>query len=274
MTSPAPLVMGVLNVTPDSFSDGGLAFGIEAALVHARRLVAAGADIVDIGGESTRPGATPVALAEELDRVLPVVEACARQLPVRISVDTRKWEVAEAAVRAGATLVNDISGGADARLPGLGADGRVEFLLMHMQGTPETMQRAPSYPRGVVTEVRDALAARVAAFREAGVAPSRIWIDPGIGFGKTVEQNLELLRRLDELGGIGGRVAVGTSRKSFLGTVVGGAPLVDREPGTLATGLWAYQRGASVFRVHDVAAFRRALVTWRAVEGGRYAGQP
>jgi dihydropteroate synthase len=267
----APLVMGVLNVTPDSFSDGGRFLAKDAALSHAEKLVSEGADIVDVGGESTRPNAPPVSLQEELDRVLPVVEAIAGEFPVRISIDSSKVAVAEAAVRAGATIINDVTAGRDPEMARLGAEHDVRFILMHMRGNdPRTMQNSPEYPRGVVSEVRFYLADRVRAFAEAGIEPERIWIDPGIGFGKTPDHNLELLRGLDSFAGVAGRVVVGTSRKSFLAHILGsvGAPMEQREAGTLASNLFAYTRGASVFRVHDVGAMKRALKTWEAIAFG------
>jgi dihydropteroate synthase len=262
------LVMGVLNVTPDSFSDAGRFYAKGNALAHAEQMVRDGVDIIDIGGESTRPGATAVSMQEEMDRVLPVVEVVKQTLPVRISVDTRKFEIAREAVRLGASIVNDITGGADARLPSLGRGNDVDFLLMHMQGNPQTMQQAPSYPEGVVQHVRQYLTQRVRAFVEAGIPSHRLWIDPGIGFGKTLEHNLQLLRSLKQFQGIGGRVAIGTSRKSFLSKILPDeeTPVEAREPGTLASNLWAYTQGVSVFRVHDVASFRRAFKTWEAIE--------
>ncbi len=267
-TRPDPCILGILNATPDSFSDGGHYYAKGAALQHAEKMFQEGADVVDVGGESTRPGALPVSLQEEMDRVLPIVEAIRSTLPVKISVDTRKFEVAREAVRAGATIINDISGGADVRLLELMKQSEATLILMHMRGTPTNMQDDPQYPKGVVSEVRSFLAERVRAFREAGVSKDRLWVDPGIGFGKTVEQNLELMRGLKDFLPIGGRVAIGTSRKSFLARVLGDPQLEfeKREAGTLATSLWAYQQGTTAFRVHDVGAFRRALKTWRAME--------
>jgi dihydropteroate synthase len=256
------LIMGVLNVTPDSFSDGGQFTSPAQALAHARALAADGADIIDVGGESTRPGAAAVPLDVELGRVLPVVEGIAGLGP-RVSIDTRKPEVAEAALRAGATIVNDVSGGADPRMAGVVKRHYATIILMHMRGTPETMQQSPEYPRGVVNEVRDFLAGRVRAFVEAGVPLEALWLDPGIGFGKTVEHNLELLHSLDALAGIAGPIVIGTSRKSFLGA---GLPVAAREPGTIASSLYARAKGASVFRVHDVAAMKRALTVWEAID--------
>jgi dihydropteroate synthase len=242
--------MGVLNVTPDSFSDGGRFFEPELAITHGLDMVAQGADVVDVGGESTRPGAEPVPEAEELRRVVPVVEALAPR--VRVSVDTVKAAVAEAAVTAGATLVNDVS----ASLWPVAAERRVGWVAMHMRGTPRTMQDRPRY-HDVVTEVHEFLWERARVARDAGV--EEIWVDPGIGFGKTVAHNLTLLRHLSELVQGGVPVLVGTSRKSFLGRLAPGprgdpAPLEDRLPGSIATATWAMLAGAAMVRVHDVSA--------------------
>jgi dihydropteroate synthase len=237
-----PQVMGVLNVTPDSFSDGGLWLDPEAAVAHGLEMAAAGAAVVDVGGESTRPGAEPVTKAEELRRVVPVVEALAPH--VRVSIDTRKAAVAERAIAAGATLVNDVS----ASLHAVAAAGGAGWVAMHMQGDPRTMQQAPSYD-DVVTEVRDFLVARADAAARAGV--EEVWIDPGIGFGKTVSHNLTLLKHLRVLAGTGHPVLVGTSRKSFLGKLTDGE-VDDRLEGSLATSTWAMIEGASMVRVHDV----------------------
>jgi dihydropteroate synthase len=236
--------MGVLNVTPDSFSDGGRWLDPEAAAAHGLRMVAEGADVVDVGGESTRPGADPVAAAEEARRVLPVIEALAPH--VRVSIDTRKAEVAEAAIAAGATLLNDIS----ASLAGVAAAGGVGWVAMHMQGEPQTMQAAPTYV-DVVAEVRAFLVERASQARGAGV--DEVWIDPGIGFGKTLAHNLALLAHLDQLVDTGFPVVVGTSRKSFLGKLTGDAPTDDRVEASVATAAWSLARGAAMVRVHDVA---------------------
>ena len=240
--------MGVLNVTPDSFSDGGRWLDPAAAVTHGLAMLADGADVVDIGGESTRPGAPPVPVEEELRRVVPVVEALAPH--VRVSIDTRKAAVAEAALAAGATLVNDVS----ASLPGVAAAAGAGWVAMHMQGEPGTMQRAPSYG-DVVGEVGEFLLARATAARDAGV--DEVWIDPGIGFGKTMAHNLALLRHLGKLVATGWPVLVGTSRKSFLGrltpTVDGyPAPVEDRLEASVATATWALDQGAAMVRVHDV----------------------
>ena len=234
--------MGVLNVTPDSFSDGGKWLDPGAAVAHGLRLVEEGADIVDVGGESTRPGADPVPAGEELRRVLPVIEALAPH--TRVSIDTRKPEVAEAAIDAGATLVNDVSASlapvARTAGPGIG------WVAMHMKGDPRTMQQDPTYD-DVVAEVRDFLVDRASS---AGV--DEVWIDPGIGFGKTMEHNLALLAHLDALVATGFPVLVGTSRKSFLGRLTGGAPADDRLEASVATAAWALAQGAAMVRVHDV----------------------
>jgi dihydropteroate synthase len=247
--------MGVLNVTPDSFSDGGRYLDPELAVAHGLALVAEGADVVDVGGESTRPGAGPVDEAEERRRVVPVIEALAPS--VRVSVDTRSAAVAEAAVAAGATLVNDVS----ASLWPVAAEAGAGWVAMHMQGEPGTMQEAPRYD-DVVTEVGAFLQERAAQARAAGV--EEVWIDPGIGFGKTLEHNLALLRSLDRLVAGGVPVVVGASRKGSLGQLTGGAPVDDRLEASVATAVWAVEQGAAMVRVHDVAATVRALALLEA----------
>ena len=237
--------MGVLNVTPDSFSDGGLFLDADAAIAHGRRLAAEGADILDVGGESTRPGADPVPEAEEIRRVVPVIEALATR--VRVSVDTRKAEVADAALAAGASILNDVS----ASLHEVAAAHGAGFVAMHMRGSPATMQAQASYG-DVVPEVRDFLVARAEEARAAGV--TEVWIDPGLGFAKTADHNLSLLRRLDELVDSGFPVLVGASRKSFIGKLTADAPADDRLAGSLAAAVWAMAHGASMVRVHDVKA--------------------
>jgi dihydropteroate synthase len=267
----SPLIMGILNVTPDSFSDGGLFLKADAAVSQAEKLVADGADILDIGGQSTRPGAEKVEMQAEMDRVMPVIERIRKGMEIRLSIDTDKVEVAREALKLGVTLINDISAGQNFEMGSLVNQTGVDIILMHMRGSPATMQVHPLYSRGVVSEVKEFLVSRVRAFTEAGVAPERIWVDPGIGFGKALSHNLELLRDLSQLVGIGHKLVVGTSRKSFLGQVVG-VPQLEydlREPGTLASNLWAYHKGANVFRVHDVGAMKRALTTWRGIENGR-----
>jgi dihydropteroate synthase len=251
-------VMGIVNVTPDSFSDGGRFFECDAAVEHGNRLAAEGAAILDVGGESTRPGAAPVEVEEELRRVLPVVERLSDS-GHRVSIDTTKEEVARAAIDAGAVIVNDVSAFRFAPgLAGLVADARVDCCLMHMLGEPRTMQEDPRYD-DVVSDVRAFLEERLAFAVSEGVAEDRIWLDPGIGFGKTVQHNLELLRRLDEIVAIGRPVVVGTSRKSFLGKLAGERAEDERLPGTIATNVLALERGATIFRVHDVGPVVDAL---------------
>jgi dihydropteroate synthase len=263
-------LMGVVNVTPDSFSDGGLYLDAHAAIAHACELIGEGADIVDIGGESTRPGAEPVSAEEELRRVLPVVEGIVAgdRTPTRpqVSIDTSKASVARACIEAGATLVNDVSAlRADPEMAGLVAERGCECCLMHMRGEPRTMQADPRYD-DVVDDVRSFLEERMAYAVAQGVREESIMLDPGIGFGKTLAHNLALLRRLDELTSLGRPLVVGTSRKSFLGRILADAvgqadpvAATERLGGTIATSVLAYERGASVFRVHDVAPVRDAL---------------
>ena len=261
------LVVGVLNVTPDSFSDGGRYVDPGAACERAHVMAAEGAALVEVGGESSRPGAQPVPAAEELRRVLPVIRRLARELPVPIGVDTWKASVAEPALDAGADLVNDITalrhGPALAQAAARAGAG---LVLMHMQGTPQTMQQAPAYG-DVVEEVGAALAAAAARAEAAGVAPDAIALDPGIGFGKTARHNLELLRRLDALCARGWPVMVGVSRKAFLGTVLD-APLEDRQEGTLAAGAAAILKGAALVRVHDVRPMVRVACVLEAIAQG------
>jgi dihydropteroate synthase len=264
-----PLVMGIVNVTPDSFSDGGLFLDAEAAIAHGRELVAEGADILDVGGESTRPGAEPVGADEEIRRVIPVIEALAAD-GVRISIDTTKASVARRALQAGATIVNDVSAFRfDPELAGVVAEAGATCVLMHMLGEPRTMQRDPRYG-DVVDDVRAFLAERLAFAVAAGIDETRVWLDPGIGFGKTIDHNLELLARLDEIVALGRPVVVGTSRKSFLGTITGRADASERVAGTIATNVLALERGARVFRVHDVAQARDALLVAAATLRGRW----
>ncbi len=271
MSEPAFRIMGVVNVTPDSFSDGGLYLDPAAAISHGRRLAAEGAGILDIGGESTRPGAPSVPADEELSRVIPVIEGLARPgTGAQISVDTSKAAVAAEALRAGASLVNDVTAlRGDPELAAVIADSGAQCCLMHMLGTPRTMQDDPRY-EDVVREVKAFLQERVAFAVEAGIGEERILIDPGIGFGKTAAHNLELLRRLDELVELGVPVLVGTSRKSFLGRLTGRGEPQDRLAGTIASCVMAYERGASVFRVHDVAPVRDALTIAAATVSPRW----
>ena len=250
--------MGVVNVTPDSFSDGGEFLDADAAVAHAARLGEEGATILDVGGESTRPGADPVPEDVELQRVVPVVERVAQTVGLRVSVDTAKVAVAEAALQAGARVVNDVTAfRAEPEIAGLVASSGATCCLMHMQGEPRTMQKDPHYDE-VVSDVKAFLEERLAFAVGEGVPEDRVWLDPGIGFGKTLEHNLELLRRLDEIVAIGRPVVIGTSRKSFLGKITGRTEK-ERLGGTIATNVMAYERGAEVFRVHDVAPVADAL---------------
>jgi dihydropteroate synthase len=270
--------MGVVNVTPDSFSDGGLFVRPEDAVAHGLRLVGEGAEILDVGGESTRPGAAPVSEAEELARVLPVLEGLAAAAPERgraqISIDTSKSAVARAALAAGASFVNDVTAlRGDPEMAAVVAASGADCCLMHMRGEPRTMQRDPRYG-DVVDEVKAFLSERLEFAVGEGVAEERVLLDPGIGFGKTVAHNLELLLRLQELAGLGRPLLVGTSRKGFLGRIVAAAAgaeepagIAARLPGTLATCVLAYERGARVFRVHDVAPARAALAVAAATLG-------
>ncbi|HEY7220947.1 MAG TPA: dihydropteroate synthase [Candidatus Binatia bacterium] len=250
--------MGIINVTPDSFFDGGQRHDPAKAIADGIQMVAAGADILDIGGESTRPGAQPVSEQEELARVLPVVRGLRREVGAAISIDTYKATVARAALDAGADIVNDISAlRFDPAMAALIAAEKVPVVLMHMQGTPRTMQREPQY-EDVVREVRDFLAAQLHEAMDAGIAQDMIVIDPGIGFGKTVEHNLQLLRALPVLAALGRPVLVGASRKAFIGKILDAEP-VDRLAGSLAAAVAAALAGANIVRVHDVAETSRAV---------------
>jgi dihydropteroate synthase len=268
---PDPVIMGVLNVTPDSFSDTGLFVRTEPAVAHGLLLAREGAAIIDVGGESTRPGALPVDPVLERERVVPVIAGLGRAgCRATISIDTTKLLVAEAALAAGATYVNDVSAfRIDPEMAGLVADRAAACCLMHMQGEPRTMQRDPRYD-DVVDDVRAFLEERLDWAVGEGVPEERIMLDPGIGFGKTVAHNLELLRRLGELCTLGRPIVIGTSRKSFLGKLTG-RPSGDRLGGTIATNVMALERGASVFRVHDVAPVKDALAVAAATVTGRWS---
>jgi len=259
-----PLVMGIVNVTPDSFSDGGLHRQRDAAIAHARQLIAEGADILDIGGESTRPGAAPVGVQEELDRVLPVIEGL-QGLSVAISIDTFKPEVMKQAIAAGVHMVNDINALLDASAMNAVAASNVAVCLMHKQGIPQTMQLLPEY-HDVVAEVGNFLHTRIESVEAAGIARQRIVIDPGFGFGKSLEHNLALLRELNKLTELGVPVLAGLSRKSMLGALTGHG-VDQRMPASIAAALIAVQRGASIVRVHDVRATVDALKIWNAING-------
>ena len=258
--------MGIVNVTPDSFSDGGRFLAPEAAVEHGLRLVAEGADVLDVGGESTRPGSDSVPAEEETARVVPVVGALAAAEPgTPISIDTRKAVVAAAAFDAGATIVNDVSAGRDPEMFPLVADRGAAMVLMHLKGEPKTMQQAPVY-EDVVAEVRDYLRGRLDAARAAGIDADRVAVDPGIGFGKELEHNLELLRRIGALTELGRPVLVGPSRKRFLGAILD-LPEDQRVEGTIAAVVWVISRGAHIVRVHDVGQVVRAVRVADAIGG-------
>ncbi len=260
-----PLLMGIVNVTPDSFHDGGRHETAAAAIAHAHRLISEGADLIDLGGESTRPGASPISADAELARIAPVLEAL-RDTGVPVSIDTRQPAVMRAVLAAGAAMINDVQAlRADGAIAAVvGTDASV--CLMHMQGQPRTMQAAPRYD-DVVAEVLAFLRARIDACEEAGIARSRVIVDPGFGFGKRIEDNVALLRALPRLVALGVPVLVGVSRKSMIGTMTGQTATDDRLAGSVAAALWAARHGAAVLRVHDVAATRDVLAVWRQLEG-------
>jgi dihydropteroate synthase len=268
------LVMGVLNVTPDSFSDGGRYLDTGAAIRRGLAMVEEGAGVIDVGGESTRPGATAVGLDEEIRRAVPVIERLASALgpAVPISVDTRKGKVATAALDAGASIVNDVSGGFDWELLDAVRATGAGMVLMHMRGTPATMAEFATYS-DVVADVRSEIALRLSAAQEAGIQLERIVVDPGIGFAKTAGQNLVLLRRIDEFAALGRPLLVGTSRKTFIGKVVGGGP-DDRLEGTLATVAWLASRGVEIVRAHDVRAAVRVCRMVEAIRDAEPGAEP
>ena len=249
-------IMGIINVTPDSFSDGGKYANVEAAVMRAKQMVADGADIIDIGGESSRPGAEPISANEECRRVVPVVQALAEQFQIPISVDTYKAEVAYEALSAGACVINDITAlHGDPNMCQILADAQAGVILMHMQGVPATMQKAPTY-QNVVVQVHAWLTEVASQAVDRGIDSSRIMIDPGIGFGKTLDHNLEILRHLMQFRGIGYPLLVGVSRKKFIGQILD-LPVHQREEGTAATVAWSIINGANVVRVHDVAKMKQ-----------------
>ncbi len=264
-----PLLMGILNVTPDSFSDGGRYDALDAAVARAEEMATEGAAVIDVGGESTRPGADPVPLDVELKRVIPVIQTLASRLPsLPISVDTTKAEVARLSLEEGASLVNDVSALGDPWMPAILRDHDVPVVLMHRRGDSRTMQICPTY-KDVVAEILAFFEERLAFAAAQGLRRERFLLDPGIGFGKTTDHNLEILRRLPEFRRLGLPVVVGVSRKSFLGRILGGeetpAPLSERAEGSLAAHLWAADRGADILRVHDVGPTAKALRVWRAL---------
>ncbi len=268
LTWDAPRLMGILNVTPDSFSDGGQFHAPEAALAQAKAMAEVGADLIDVGGESTRPGALPVAASDEIARTAPVIAAIRRVLGTPISIDTRKADVAQAAIEAGGTLVNDVSGFTyDAALAPYCAGARLPVCVMHAQGDPQTMQDAPSYG-DVTLDVYDFLAGRIDALVAQGIPRAAIIVDPGIGFGKTQAHNLTLLSRLSVFHGLGCPILLGASRKKFIGTISGAPEASDRMPGSVAVALAGIAQGVQIIRAHDVRATRAAMQLWRAATTG------
>jgi dihydropteroate synthase len=265
---PRTLVMGVLNVTPDSFSDGGRFLDHEAAVAHGLRMTEEGAAILDVGGESTRPGSDEVTVEEELARVVPVIKRLAAEVDVPLSIDTRKPEVARAALDAGAVAVNDVSGAREPGMLEVVAASGAGLVIMHMLGEPKTMQVEPRY-EDVVREVRAYLADRLNAAGAAGIDRDRLAVDPGLGFGKTYEHNLELMRDIDGFLDLGVPVVVGPSRKSFIGTALGDLPIDERLEGTIGAAAWMAGKGAHVVRVHDVGSVARALRVVDAIRGPR-----
>jgi dihydropteroate synthase len=253
------VIMGIVNVTPDSFSDGGRFLDRAQAVDHALMMIAEGAEIVDVGGESTRPGADPVGEAEELARVIPVIEGLAGRIAVPISIDTQKPTVARAALQAGASIVNDIAANrAPDEMWKIVAETGAGYVAMHMQGTPQTMQINPTY-QNVVAEVREFFSERLAKLRAAGIPPENVMLDVGIGFGKKFEHNLELLRRLKDFSDLERPMLLGVSRKSFLGRLAGSSDIADRLPAALACACWAVRCGVGVIRTHDVSATLQAV---------------
>ncbi len=259
-----PLIMGILNVTPDSFSDGGLYLDTEKAVAHGIEMASAGAGIIDIGGESTRPGAAAVSAEQQIKRVVPVIEQLSRQVDVSISIDTTSSKVAVAALEAGAGIINDISGlRFDNKMAHIAAETGAALVIMHMQGEPGTMQQSPHYD-DVVAEVKSFLASQKAAAMRAGVEESQIVVDPGIGFGKKLEHNLLLLKKLSEFRELG-PVLVGPSRKSFIGEILGINKAIDRVWGTAAAVAWCAVAGAQIIRVHDVAEMKQSVKVIHAI---------
>jgi dihydropteroate synthase len=272
LTLDRPRIMGIVNVTPDSFSDGGLLADAQAAIRHGMQLAADGADIIDIGGESTRPGAEPVTVQQEIARVVPVIEALCDAVDALISIDTRKPEVMRAAIAAGADIINDVSAlGFDDRSVETAAELGTPVILMHAQGDPRTMQDDPQYD-DVQLDVFDYLEARVDTCIRAGIPRAKLIVDPGIGFGKTRDHNLELLSGLSLLHGLGVPILVGASRKRFIGTLTGVEVARERVHGSVAAALHSVSQGAQIVRVHDVAATKQALTVWQAVTLGQADG--
>jgi len=263
------IVMGVLNITPDSFSDGGQFLDTDKAIAHGLKMAADGAAIIDIGGESTRPDSELVSTKEQLKRVIPVIKALANKIDIPISIDTHNYEVAKAALKAGASILNDITALSDERLGKLIAGQKVPVVLMHMQGTPATMQAEPKY-NNVVSEVLEFLLTRAKRAEELGIAKNMVFIDPGIGFGKTLEHNLELLRNIDKFVATGYRVLVGTSRKSFIGQITGKKNPAERIFGTAATIALCVAAGVSIVRIHDITEMVDVVKISRAILSSKW----
>lgn len=260
-------IMGILNITPDSFSDGGLFYTKDTAVDHALKMYDEGADIIDIGGESTRPGAESVSLEEEMKRVIPVIEELAKKLPIPLSIDTYKSRIAQAALSAGASLVNDISGlKFDPEMSAVVAGYKVPVVIMHIKGTPKNMQKNPSYT-ALIPEIMDYLRGGLKIARDAGIAEDNIIIDPGIGFGKTVEHNLEIIKRLDEFRGFEKPILIGPSRKSFIGKILNDLPVTERLEGTAAAAAIGILNGANIIRVHDITAMVRVARVADKIKG-------
>lgn len=253
-----PQVMGILNVTPDSFFDGGKHNTVEEAIAHGIRLYEEGADLIDIGGESTRPGAAEVSVNEEIARVIPVIKALKKEIPLPLSIDTKKSIVAAAAVEAGASLINDVSGFSSPEMVKVAVESQSPICVMHMQGTPKTMQYNPSYPKGITAELTDWFTKKIEMLTEMGIQKEQIILDPGIGFGKTVDDNLEILHNLQRFKALGCRLLIGLSRKSFL-TKITGLPSTEALPPTIAMNTVALMQGADIIRVHDVAEHRAVV---------------
>jgi dihydropteroate synthase len=260
-----PIIMGILNATPDSFSDGGYFFDIDKAVAHGIEMANAGAAIIDIGPESTRPGSQRIASAEQITRAIPIIERLSKQLQIPISIDTRDYEVARAALDAGASIINDITAGSDPQMIPLAAKRNVPIILMHMQNTPDMMQQSPIY-NNVVEDVLQFLLARASVCEQAGIKKEMIIIDPGIGFGKTFEHNIELLRNLDKFTAAGYRVLLGTSRKRFIGQITGQSNPADRIFGTAATTAYAAMKNIDIVRVHDILPNLEAVKMINAIK--------
>ncbi len=260
-----PMLMGILNVTPDSFSDGGLFQDIEMAVEHAREMIDQGADIIDVGGESTRPGSTPVSVDEEISRILPIIERLSEQTTAIISIDTQKAQVAKVAIEAGATVINDVSaGGHDSGMFKLVAATRVGYIMMHMQGNPETMQVAPSY-KNILDDLRLFFSQKLRTAIAAGIDHSQIVLDPGIGFGKTLDNNLDILANMGALRSLGRPLLHGASRKSFIGMIDASEP-TNRLGGSLAAVLAAYLQNIELFRIHDVSETKQLIDIFSAIQ--------